>query len=188
MNRLLLLALALLLFSGPAFALRCGTRLVTEGTQDFQVRDRCGAPFYADTYFAYEVFGAYGPVEQQREVQYDVWYYNFGPHDLMRRFVFRDGVLVREETLGYGVNEIGSDCNPNRDYTGVSVGELVARCGEPALRRQAYDAIVNRPIPGYARWRDQRREDWVYDFGEDRFLRLVHLVDGRVVDIDVEPR
>jgi len=117
-----------------------------------------------------------------------VWYYNFGPHDLMRRFVFRDGVLVREETLGYGVNEIGSDCNPSRDYTGVSVGELVARCGEPASRRQAYDAIVNRPIPGYARWRDQRREDWVYDFGEDRFLRLVHLVDGRVVDIDVEPR
>ena len=111
------------------------------------MRDRCGDPFYADTYISVEVFGAYGPVEQQREVQYDVWYYNFGPRDLMRRFVFRDGVLVREETLGYGVNEIGGDCNPNRDYTGVSVGELVARCGEPASRRRAYDTIVRRPVP-----------------------------------------
>jgi hypothetical protein len=188
MSRYIFLGIVLLLFSPSAFALRCGTRIVTEGTQDFQVRDRCGDPFYADTYISLEVFGAYGPIEQQREVQYDVWYYNFGPRDLMRRFVFRDGVLVREETLGYGVNEIGGDCNPSRDYTGVSVGELIARCGEPASRRRAYDTIVRRPVPGYERWRDQRREEWIYDFGEDRFLRLFELVDGRVVNIEVEAR
>ena len=180
MKTYVFIAIFLLLASTPAFAMRCGNRIVDVGTQDFQVRDRCGEPFYADTYYATEVYGNYGPVAQYREVQYDVWYYNFGPHDLMRRFVFRDGVLMREETLGYGVNEIGSDCNPNRDYTGVSVGELVARCGEPASRRQAYDAIVNRPIPGYARWRDQRREQWIYDFGENRFLRAFHLLNGRV--------
>jgi len=188
MNRAFLLALTLLLFSPSAFALRCGSRLVTEGAQDFQVRDRCGEPFYADSYFAVEVFGARGPIEQQREVQYDVWYYNFGPRDLMRRLVLRDGVLVSEETLGYGVNEIGEDCNPNRDYTGVSAGELVARCGEPASRRTAYDTFVRRPIPGYERWRDQRREDWIYDFGEDRFVRLIRIVDGRVTGGDVLKR
>ncbi len=136
MTQGVLLALFLLLASPSAFAMRCGTRIVTEGTQDFQVRDRCGEPFYADTYYATEVFGAYGPIAQYRDVQYDVWYYNFGPSKLMRRFVFRDGVLAREETLGYGVDEIGGDCNPNRDYRGFSVGELVARCGEPASHRQ----------------------------------------------------
>jgi len=183
-HRILLLAILLLLVSPSAYALRCGTRIVTEGTQDFQVRDRCGEPFYADTYFSVEVFGARGPVEQQREVQYDVWYYNFGPRDLMRRFVFRDGVLVREETLGYGVNEIGDNCNTNRDYTGISVGELVARCGEPASRRRAYDTLVRRPTPGYERWRDQRREEWIYDFGEDRFIRSIMLIDGRVTSVD----
>jgi hypothetical protein len=182
MKKLVLLAILLLLLASPsAFALRCGTRIVTEGTQDFQVRDRCGEPFYADVYVATEVFGAYGPVQHYDEVQYDVWYYNFGPRTLMRRFVFRDGVLLREETLGYGVDQIGDDCNPNRDYRGFSVGELVARCGEPASRRTYYDAI-ERAVPGYARYRDVRREDWIYDFGEDRFLRLLRLVDGRVQD------
>ena len=183
MKKLVFLAVFFLLASPSAFALRCGTRIVTEGTQDFQVRERCGEPFYADVYVATEVFGAYGPVQHYHDVQYDVWYYNFGPHNLMRRFVFRDGVLLREETLGYGVDQIGSDCNPNRDYRGVSVGELVARCGEPASRRTYYDAI-ERAVPGYARYRDVRREDWIYDFGEDRFLRLLRLVDGRVQDIE----
>jgi hypothetical protein len=185
---LALLAFACMLASPSAFALRCGTRIVTEGTQDFQVRDRCGDPFYADTYYATEVFGALGPVAQFREVQYDVWYYNFGPRALMRRFVFRDGVLLREETLGYGVDEIGDDCNPNRDYRGVSVGELMARCGEPATRRTNYDTLVRQPNPGYARYRDQRREEWIYDFGENRFLRLFRLIDGRVDDIETVER
>ena len=188
MARILFLAVALMMVSPSAFAVRCGTRLVSEGTQDFQVRDRCGDPFYADTYTTIEVFGANGPIEQQREVQYDVWYYNFGPRDLMRRFVFREGVLMREETLGYGVNEIGDDCNPNRDYTGYSVGELVARCGEPASRRTAYDTLVRRPAPGYERWRDQRREDWFYDFGEDRLVRRMHIVDGRVFSAEAIAR
>jgi len=175
----------LLLFASPsALALRCGTRIVSEGAQDFQVRDRCGEPFYADTYITTEVFGARGPIEQFRDVQYDVWYYNFGPRYLMRRFVFRDGVLLREETLGYGVDEIGDDCNPNRDYRGVSVGELIARCGEPASRRTYYDTLLRRPIPGYEHYRDLHREEWIYDFGENRFLRMFHLVDGRVDNIE----
>ena len=188
MNRLAVFALLLLFASPSAFAFRCGTNLVTAGEQDFRVRAKCGDPFYADTYVATEVFGANGPVEEYRDVQYDVWYYNFGPSTLMRRFVFRDGVLAREETLGYGVDEIGSDCNPNRDYRGVSVGELVARCGEPASRRTNVDTLVHRPAPGYLRYRDQRREEWIYDFGDDRFLRSFQLIDGRVENNGSLPR
>ena len=188
MNKLALFALLFLFASPSAFALRCGSNLVTEGSQDFQVRSRCGDPFYADTYSTTEVFGAHGPVAEYRDVQYDVWYYNFGPRQFMRRFVFRDGQLAREETLGYGVDEIGSDCNPNRDYRGFSVGELVARCGEPASRRTNYDTIVHRASPGYQRYRDRRREEWIYDFGEDRFVRSFLLIDGRVEDIDTVQR
>ena len=183
-RRYAFLAILLLLASPAALAMRCGTRIVDVGTQDFQVRERCGEPFYADQYYATEVFGNYGPVAQYRDVQYDVWYYNFGPSNLMRRFVFRDGVLAREETLGYGVDEIGGDCNPNRDYRGFSVGELVARCGEPASRRANYDTIVHRPVPGYEHYREQRREEWIYDFGEDRFLRSFRLLNGRVESIE----
>lgn len=180
MNSRVLPVLLLLLAAPSAFAMRCGNRVVNEGLQDFQVQERCGAPFWTDRYTNVDVIGAYGPLERQRTVQYDVWYYNFGPRQFMRKFLFRDGELIGEETLGYGVDEIGTDCNPMRDYGGLTAGELYARCGEPASRRVQDDTIVRRPLPGVERWRDLRREQWIYDFGDARFLRVVNLVNGRV--------
>jgi hypothetical protein len=185
MSRYLLAAMVLLLVSPAAFAMRCGNRLVTVGQQDFQVRERCGDPFWSERYTVIEVTGARSPVETQREVQYDIWYYNPGRSDLMRRFVFRDGLLEREEMLGYGVDEIGSDCDPNRPYVGLTSGELIARCGEPASHRQNNATQINRLAPGYQRWNEQRREEWIYDFGDERFLRQLQLVDGRVVQINI---
>ncbi len=182
MRRTILVPLAFLalLASAPATAMRCGNRLVSDGAQDFQVRERCGEPFWSDRYTDVIVIGRDGPVEQQREVQYEVWYYNFGPRQLMRRLVFRDGLLAQEDTLGYGVDRIGEDCDPNRLFDGLDTGELVARCGEPASRRSRTDTLVRRPAAGIERWRDRRREEWIYDFGEQRNMRLLHVVDGRV--------
>lgn len=183
------LPLLLLLLAAPsAFAMRCGSSIVNEGMRDFQVSQRCGDPFWTDRYTNVDVIGAYGPLERQQTVQYDVWYYNFGPRQFMRKFVFRDGELMREETLGYGVDEIGTNCNPMRDYFGFSAGELYARCGEPASRRVENDTIVRRPAPGVERWRDLRREEWIYDFGDTSLLRVVRLVNGRVDGTDTMRR
>ena len=184
MTRILIAMFFLALASTSAHAMRCGNQLVTAGSQDFQVRQRCGEPFWTDRYTNVDVIGAYGPLEQQRSVQYAVWYYNFGPNQLMRQLIFRDGVLLREDALGYGVTEIGSDCNPNRSLEGLSIGELVARCGEPASRRNQTDTIVRRPARGVEQWRDLRREEWIYDTGDSRFVRLVRLVDGHVQGVD----
>jgi len=177
-----------LLASAQADAMRCGNRVVSTGEQDFQVRERCGEPFWSDRYTTVDVIGAYGPLEQQTSVDFDIWYYNFGPRQLLRRLVFRDGRLLREDTLGYGVSAIGGDCAPNRPLDGLTAGELVARCGEPASRRVQVDTIVRRPAPDVERWRDRRREEWVYDFGDDRFVRLVHFSDGRVTGVERLPR
>ena len=181
MSRYLLLAFVLLFVSPQAFALRCGNLVVTREMQDFQVRDRCGDPFWTETYSSYDVLGSHSTGAIEREVQYEVWYYNFGPSALMHRMVFRDGVLKQDDTLNYGVREIGTKCDPQMRFADLSTGELVAFCGEPASRRQNNDVLVNRLSPEYRRVREQRRELWTYDFGESRFLRQLQLVDGRVV-------
>jgi hypothetical protein len=36
------------------------------------------------------------------EIPIESWVYNLGPHKLMRRVRFEDGVVVEIETLGYG--------------------------------------------------------------------------------------
>lgn len=182
MKRVVLSLWLLGLAAPEALAMRCGSSLVTEGMRDLQVRQRCGEPFWTDAYSRVDVIGARGPLEYQRSVRFDVWYYNFGPRQFIRRLVFRDGQLVAEDALDYGFDEVGDNCNPMRDYRGLSAGELYARCGEPASRRVIDDALVRRPTPDVELWRDLRREEWTYDFGRSHDLRVLHLVDGRVQD------
>ena len=121
-------------------------------------------------------------------MQWSVWYYNFGPRALMQQMMFRDGNLERSDTLGYGVREIGDSCRANMNFTGLSSGELVARCGEPAARREAHDSVVYRPGPSIENWREQRREEWTYDFGDANLLRVIHLLNGRVSGVDTLAR
>lgn len=47
-------------FVSSAHALRCGSRLVLDGDQDFQVRDRCDQPYWIDRYTGLDVQGAGG--------------------------------------------------------------------------------------------------------------------------------
>lgn len=178
------LILAFLASAPSAFALRCDSRLVQTGDADFQVRERCGAPYWIDRFVDTEVVGAGRPVELQKDVPIEVWYYNFGPRRLIARLVFRDGRMVGEESLGYGVDEIGEACGPNLPLAGMSAGEVYARCGEPQSRRVSNGYVVRRPAPGIERWRDLRDEDWTYDFGDNRFLRVLHLRNGRVESVE----
>jgi hypothetical protein len=187
-HHLALLALGLVLASPAAHALRCGNRLVVDGDPDYRVRERCGDPYWSERHTRIEVFGRDGPVELQREVQFDVWYYNFGPRQLLRRLEFRDGRLLHEASLGYGVEEIGGACDANLLVAGLDAGELVARCGEPASRRSLADTVVRRPAPGIEQWQGVQREEWVYDFGDRRLMRILQVVDGRVAGVDLAPR
>ena len=186
----LLIACALLCASTatPAIGLglRCSHRVVTTGMIAAQVRNACGAPFWTDSYAALEVLGAYGPIEEQREITWDVWYYNFGSTQFMQRLTFRNGELQNVEALGYGVTEFGTTCPPPLAARGLTDGELVARCGEPASRQRNDGALLRR-VPGIVFAREDRREEWLYDDGSD-FLTRYFLANGRVTGVDRLPR
>lgn len=187
MKRLALLCL-LLALTAPAQALRCGTRVIDDGDRDFAVRERCGEPFYVDQFTSVSVRGADGPYETQVEDVYDVWYYNFGPRKLMVRLLFLNGRLQREETLGYGVTSLGDSCNLDSLTAGTSAGEIVAYCGQPASRRNQRRATVNRDNFGNERYTSVRVEEWTYDLGGSRLLRVLTLQNGRLQGVSTEGR
>jgi hypothetical protein len=183
---LLLVGLILLACAPAAHALRCGTRLVSNGDLEFQVRERCGSPYWIEQHYQILVAGDEA-VEIAQPVEYSAWFFNFGANRLLVRLLFRDGRLVREETLDRGVAELGSACNAARLRAGVSSGELVAYCGEPASRYVQPTLVSRRVSAGIYRQSDSHREDWTYDFGGDS-VYLLHLTCGHVEDVELVSR
>lgn len=180
--RFLLLPVLLLaaVWTTDAHALRCGNRVVTTGDYDFQVRERCGQPYWTNTYSELLIAGLDGPLERHAERVYDEWYYNFGPRNLVQRLVFVDGRLIKIESAGYGERRVGEDCGDIALRRGATTGEVVLRCGEPASRTSRYEDIVFRDGRGNARVRPVRREEWIYEFGRSRFVRMAVFLDGRL--------
>lgn len=182
-----LFLLAAMAFAGEAAAMRCGTRLVTTGDYDFQVRDRCGEPYWIASYGELLVTGAGGPVERRSEQIYDEWYYNFGPHRLVQRVVFRDGRVIRIDSLGYGRHRVGGDCSDIALGRGATPGEVVLRCGAPESRTARYQDILIRDRFGNEVIRPVRYEEWVYRFPGARFVRLAIFIDGRLDRLERVP-
>jgi hypothetical protein len=175
----LLLALVLALGLLPAEraeALRCNGSLVSEGDAGFQVREACGAPDYVQPLYAY----GHGHVVEE------LWYYNFGPHRLLRELRFRDGRLQRILTPGRGFRERerAGGCVPVDVATGMTAYELLTRCGEPAQREAR--SLLSRDHRGGIDYGYRRVwiEDWYYPFGDQYLDRRVRLTDGRVTDVD----
>jgi len=109
----LALGLGLALFAAtPSFAaIRCGTKLVSEGDTRSEVAAKCGEPTEVVTERSVlrrpVIWSGGRPYfigEDSIEIQVEAWIYNLGPNKLMRRLRFEGGVLTEIESLGYGYN------------------------------------------------------------------------------------
>jgi hypothetical protein len=179
---LVLLVPLVVLLPQRAWALRCGTHIVKQGDLAPQVREECGDPFYIGYYVGPPGAGVETPADVPvAAVTTEAWYYNFGPQRLMVRLEFSGGVLAREQTLGYGFVGSGGPCDFNGVTIGMSVADLIARCGlAPGRSRNplAYSAYQGAQAPAWG-------ETWIYPADGSRAAREIRLQEGRVVDIEV---
>ncbi len=101
-------AAVLLLISSPAYAFRCGSKLVVEGDTRAQVRNKCGEPVEVThkSILRAPVYWFHGRLieisSELVEVPVEIWLYNLGPNKFMQRLRFEDGELIEIESLGYG--------------------------------------------------------------------------------------
>jgi len=113
MKRIAAVAALLLLAASPAFAtMRCGSKLITEGSTRSEVAAKCGEPYEVITLrsvFRRPVIWDRGRPffvgESYIEVPVESWIYNLGPNKFMRKVIFEAGYVVEIETLGYGYNK-----------------------------------------------------------------------------------
>lgn len=177
---LFILIFTAMLPASASAAFRCGTSLVDEGDWPVEVEERCGEPDYVAIYPS-AVLPGIGVV---REVEH--WYYNPGPQGFIRRLEFRDGVLRNEHSLGYGfAGDNDGHCSVARLQQGTTEFELVARCGEPVSKRVTWQSLSPRRQHGYTGAQALVPvEEWLYEFGDNRFRRIITLQNGRITQVE----
>lgn len=116
------IACVFMLFSDPAHALRCGSRLVKDGMHESQIIDMCGEPvsrrqlgYVLRPYIVKRPAGILGMHSTRHvysgfneELLVTELVFNFGPHKLMRIMRFESGQLTSIRTAGYGYREKGN--------------------------------------------------------------------------------
>jgi len=117
------LLLLVLIVATPAYAFRCGSKIVIENMHEQQVLHVCGEPT-SIRHLGYTVRSISFPRRRglvsggvssrydglefyAQEVVVTEYIYNFGPRKFMRRLVFEGGFLVTIESIGYGYHERG---------------------------------------------------------------------------------
>lgn len=114
-----LLTCLVMLVSQPAYALRCGSKLVKEGMLESRVIEICGEPvsrrqlgYVLRPYILKRPAGTFGVRSTahiysgyHQELLVTELVFNFGPRKLMRILRFEGNRLTSIETAGYGYIE-----------------------------------------------------------------------------------
>jgi len=159
----------------------CGDRIVAPGDSRSVVLEKCGEPAWKEVredIVTGTVLANGTPVNL---VTTEEWVYNFGSTDLIRFLRFQGDRLAVIETGGYGYDDptFGQNCADGKNISlGDSRFDVLVKCGAPMESRQfEFDDA------GQGGRSLSDGNEWIYNFGPDRFIYTFKFRKGRVTDI-----
>ncbi len=183
---ILLILAVLYSASSVADSMRCGTRLVTENDTKAEVLIRCGTPDWRDQWSEKFIEDFAGLHERRVSVERERWVYNFGPQKFLRFLVFENGRLSTISTGSYGFRKdsrLPAHCNTDILSSGLSQYEVLQRCGEPFFRDSRTEEVFSRISGGGRRLVERRIDEWTYNLGPTRFMRILTFNNGRLEEV-----
>jgi hypothetical protein len=205
--RLLGASLALLAVALPAPALgdslRCDGGIVSVGDSKLDLLGKCGQPTLREEQAEERSRVRLDPAGRAvagRTIALAVerWTYNFGPRQFVQHVTLESGKVTAVERGSYGYELEGrrdapaiprARCDQLSFHLGDSTFDLLARCGEPALRDvkvvthtsgatsaggATFDAAVTTEL----------LEIWTYDLGPQALVRRLWFERGKLVRVE----
>lgn len=171
-----------------ADSISCDGGIVSNDDSVVELLMKCGQPRWKESH--QEEFGSrLAPgVKQKTIVEVEEWTYDFGPQQLLRIVTIRNGVVAGVRTgHEYGQPREkaspGPECGDRIISTGDTKSEVLDKCGEPYYRT-SHDEELREPL-GETGFRKIviTVEEWTYNFGPQRFMRIITFRNGRVTDV-----
>ena len=185
-----LVAILLLGFSpSPAIAdsISCSGGIVSTGDSVVDLIIKCGKPDWKE-YHQEEITDQFAPgIKQRTYIAVEQWTYNFGPQQLLRIVTLRNSVVKDVRTGQYGPpkdrRSSEPDCGDRIISIGDTKGDVLAKCGEPFYRSSHDEDVVDQFDGTHFRKVVVTVEEWTYNFGPQRFLRIITFRNSEVVDV-----
>ncbi len=181
---ILLLTLTVICASNQAVALTCPGGIVSPGETIAQVHIKCGEPTIWDQRIEEtnrrDDEGRW--FHNSRTI--DEWTYDFGSDRFIQTLIFINGDLIKISSGGYGKGAT----SPASDRPGiVSVGDSKSKVlltwGQPTYLEQRQEERSIDGSNGEFFQKTVTIERLTYDFGPDRFIRILTFANGKLINI-----
>ena len=171
--------------------LRCGNRLVSVGNNKAEVLIKCGSPAWQDVWTDETITNVNTADALRVSVDRERWVYNFGRKSFLRFLLFENGRLINIATGDYGYdanNPSAALCDSSKIQTGISQYEILQRCGEPAFKDSRKVEQLSTMDEHSSRLTIKRVDEWTYNFGPNKFLRILKFENGQLVNVETGDR
>ncbi len=181
--------IGLSLWAPNAYADFCKGGILTIGLSKAEVLLKCGQPTFKST--DQVIHQAQGPHSGYHGIYLPVsieeWTYDLGPTRFIRILTFKNGKLTEIRNGFYGRGGINGVPSPSHSNSLIKVGdskyEVLLKYGRPTFQ-DSHQEVSFVHSPSHKNIRVVHTvEEWTYNFGPHRFLRVITLVKGRVTNI-----
>jgi hypothetical protein len=165
---------------------RCADRIISIGDTVSELLMRCGEADWKQFHTEEIIAAADSDNKQKIIIPVEEWTYDAGPDRFMRIFTLRGGRVAEIRTGDYGSpkeQDLQPPCGDRVISVGDTAAEVMAKCGEP-FRQDRREEVVSRRIDdGTVLKVSVTVEEWTYDFGPNRFLRIFSFRNGTITNI-----
>lgn len=187
-----LLPLLVLLAAGPSgeaesAAIDCPGGIVSSGDSRVDLLVKCGEPDAKESHDEEIIDRLDDGTRRKLFVTVEEWTYNFGPAQFMRIVTLKNGKVasIRAGNYGYGKETKPNprECSEQIVSIGDSKSDVLAKCGDPTWKDARQEEFKERLDSGLMRNVFVTIDEWTYNLGPNRFVRIFTFRNGKLVDI-----
>ncbi len=170
-----------------ASSINCAGGIVSVGDSRVDLLAKCGEPDHKESHEEAISERLDPGVRQKTYVTVEDWTYNYGPTQFMRIVTLRNGKVAHVRTGNYGYRKDAQpaphDCSEQIISRGDRATDVLAKCGEPTWKDAHQEEFKERLDTGLFRTAVVNVEEWTYNLGPNRFVRILTFRHGKLVDI-----
>ncbi len=168
--------------------LDCAGGIVSVGDSRVDLLAKCGEPDHTDSHEE-EISERFDQgLRQKTFITVEDWTYNYGPSQFMRIVTIRNGKVAHIRTGNYGYSKGGTkpaerECSEQFVSRGDTTADVTSKCGAPSWKDVHQEEFKEHLDTGLDRKVIVNVEEWTYNLGPNRFVRILTFRNGKLVDI-----